>query len=351
MNYKGDGGYEVVYPQVQAENVINFQLDNDILSQETKGILGLDSDATPTEAFRTLYMQNVLQDKCFFKLTVNVAGKPLQGLFIKSTSFVDANGNPVAGPLTTDNNGVINTYFKTGNITLSINSYGDIVDYSQSYGVLNGEKYEYTWNLTTRNFVKYTTSGSVMFSNNVSRIDVTCVGGGAGGAGVNNTKDEAGSGGGGGYCIVQEQVPFNKHQLYSFTVGSGGASGFHLSNPPGGKSSFLNIKANGAEGQTGNGKGGNGDAWGVGYSGTSGSVAGYTSFTNTTVYGGGGGGGGRTEGGPGAGYGGNGGAIQGNGTNGISGFGGGGGGGGRADSVGGEGGSGCVAIRMHLKFT
>ena len=364
-----DGSYEVLYPYT-----IPSQVEN-LLNDDTKTLMGLDSSATPDDAFKELYFLNVLADKCAFQLTVtSPAGTPLEGIQIASTSFIDANGNPVAGPLVTDANGRINTYFKSGKVTLSISGYADIENKSQSYDVLNGEQYEYSWTVNLVNFRKYTSSRNVKFSPNVNNIDVTCVGGGGGGAMTDTAHDrdyETGGGGAGGYCIVQTSVSFNENNNYNMIIGSGGVAGTTSGTgqeygKTGGTTSFLEISAQGGEGgqspgdnaSIGNGNGGyyrwNGSYNFSAINATAGTVAGYSSFTETVVYGGGGSGmyyNGSEEGyldtkaTLSAGYGGD------AGKNGSSGYGG--GGGSRwANSGGvnaGSGGSGCVAIRMHLK--
>lgn len=410
INYKDDSGYEVLYPATESRQVLN------LLTDSTKTYIGLDPSSTPDDAFRSLYLLNVLSDKASFRLTVKTAGgTPIANLPVTCDKYLDGNSNPVAGPLYTDENGVIDTFFANGSVTLSVTGYADLENWSQQYSVVNGEQYEKEVALTTRNFMRWTSSTTTKFSPNVSRVDVSCVGGGGGaGGGVASSKSfsqaASGGGGGGGYVTVQEAVSFSPNTSYQIVIGAGGAGGTSdyakyegdgdmTKGGDGGSTTFLTLTANGGKGGNkgshlgtgnqevvygtggaGNGAGGRG-VWckttygssnqeATGIAGTRGSVQGYSSFTEMTLYGGGGGSGACGEwtspesagGTGGSSYGGNGGnngtSSGGNGKNGGSGFGGGGGSGGftcKDDSINfgtnGSGGSGCVAIRMHLKAT
>lgn len=416
MNILGDNGqYETLYPYTIPEQV------QDLLNNDTKLLIGLTEESTPDDAFREIYFISALGDKCSFTLTVktNENQVPLKNIPVNCDSFIDINNNPIEGPLYTNQYGQINTFFKSGNVTLSINGFADLEDWSQSFNVVNGQQYQETANLITINFQKYTSSTSIMLSSNVSQLDVTCVGGGGGGGG--GGEYIMGGGGGGGYCAVQENISFNENYSYNIIVGAGGTSGgrsdgsatsskptsgISIDGGNGGTTSFINVSAlggngggvgwmnysyinNGGIGGIGNGNGGNGGKIEIGsYSytsptnGTNGSVQGYSSFTETILYGGGGGGGASCmadyvtrQGSPGGTYGGSGGSAKSagnkgdtnyyanNGEDGQNGFGGGGGSGSVATwtnnnqsrqtafSYSGSGGSGCVAIRMHLNAT
>ena len=353
-----------------------------LLQDETEhALFGNIADRTVNDAFANIAKElSVLRLKADDVAALSVALKSAEGNPLASVQILgmfDADGNTCV----TNASGVASGYVAEGNVTLSVSNYADIVDYSETFVAEAGKSYTRAMTVTTRNFLKVTASKSLKFSGNVSRVDVTAVGGGGGG-GNNKTWSssggrqtiDTGSGGGGGYCVVKENVDFAVNTAYPATVGAGGAT-----NADGGASSFLGVSANGgskggtgsSSGGAGNGRGGHGvdfdetesDTNAKGGNGVAGSVAGYSSFTETVIYGGGGGagsGGDFTVGGSGAGYGGNGSAVQYRtdypGTAGTDGFGGGGGGaGGTVYSndfelcAGTKGGSGCIAMRMHLK--
>ena len=393
INYKEDSGYEVLYPTTIPDQVIN------LLTDFTKTYIGLDPSSTPDDAFRSLYLLNVLSDKASFRLTVKTAGgTPIANLPVTCNKYLDGNSNPVAGPLYTDENGVIDTFFANGNVTLSVTGYADLENWSQQYSVVNGEQYEEEAALTTRNFLKWTSSTTTKFSSNVSRVDVSCCGGGGGGGGAQGYSRGnvgTGGGGGGGYASMEEKVTFVINNNYSIIVGAAGVAGISRDSSTrkatdggdGGNSSFLTIEAQGGKGGKaavfnssndsisigaggeGNGKGGNGVLPSRnGNNGGSGQGNIYDSFATIKSVGGGGGSGSaykepnyKTGGNGGAPGGGKGGANAGDASAGVSGTGGGGGSGyGYVENseyhpvrvmASMPGGSGCVAIRMHLKAT
>ena len=341
-----------------------------LLTDDTEAaIFGSTADRTVNQALgyiagRLALISGNLAEIDLTVVTTNgnpVPNMPIDGAF-------DANGNT----LVTNAAGKASGYVSEGNITLSISGYADVQNYSATMSVEKGQSYKKTITLSTVDFVKLTSSKSVKFSPNVSRVDVTVVGGGGSG-GTGAGRNGAG-GGGGGYCMVQENVGFVPGTTYSAVIGAGG-KGVQAYDPrdgnAGGASSFMGITASGGSGGTkgsktggnaaggaGNGAGGTGVAYNkTPGAGAAGSVPGYSSFTETVRYGGGGGGGRGfvyIEGGAGgADFGATGGSR--NGASAASGTGGGGGGGGGDEvdddisyGTGGDGGSGCVAIRMHL---
>lgn len=371
LNNDSPQEYDILYPQTTPEMVIN------LLNNDTKEYIGLEANATPDDAFRSLYLLNVLSDKASFKLTVkDSSGSPLPNLDVKSESFVDSNGNQVTGPLKTSDKGVINTFFKEGNISISIDDYGDLIEWSNSYEIKNGNQYEYEINLSRRNFINILNSRSIAFTDNVSSIDITCVGGGGSGGGPASSvasgggTNAQGAGGGGGYVSTQDSVSFSPYTSYSAVVGAGGASRSSGEDGlQGGTSSLLSVSAKGGQGggrgyssRSSYAKGGIGNGNGAsvpeGYieddvPGGNGTQSGYDSYSTTRVYGGGGGyggygGGDDSQGGnPAGGYGAN---YDRNAAPGTNGLGGGGGGGHRnsRERVSGKGGNGCINIRMHL---
>ena len=52
MNYKDSSGYEVLYPNVRADNMIDFSMENSILNTSTASLFGLSGDnAIPDKVF------------------------------------------------------------------------------------------------------------------------------------------------------------------------------------------------------------------------------------------------------------------------------------------------------------
>lgn len=325
----------------------------------------------------------IMGDVASITLTLkDSAGKAIPGVLV--TGVLTESGQPAYS----NDSGVISGVISEGTQTISITGYADIADYSETLSVTKGSSITKVIVLDTRNFLKITENKNVKFSGNVETVDVTVVGGGgAGGSGCFNPL-YGGSGGGGGYCVVQTGVAFVAGTLYPAVIGAGGKPVNNAAGSDGESSSFLGITAAGGKGGgyanltggAGNGAGGNGGYcennridFANGANGSAGSVNGYSSYTGTTKYGGGGGGGasarsyytyGVTIPSGGADYGAKGGCgNEGESKTGLSAAAGtgGGGGGGYAyyetidddDSYdryyGGSGGSGCIAVRMHLK--
>ena len=359
-----NGSYEILYPVTDQSLVIN------LLNEDTKTFLGLESTATADDAFRYIYTSVNLQGKALIHLTVQTSGgNPLSNIVVTSEQFCDIKGNPIDS-YTTGSDGKVDVFVDESTGNLTIDNYGDIETITVPFSVSLTEISSQTITVNIRNFVLYNSTTNIRFSDNVNQIDVTVVGGGGGGGAAgggstsNRTEPGCGGGGGGGYCVVQEKVSFNKNENYLVTVGSGGTS-----NNNGGQSNFLTLNASGGNGGVkgnddasggggaGNGYGGHGayDVRGTGTNGGNGSVNGYSSFTEVTLYGGGGaGGGGRWREDTAIGglnYGGKAGQN-------ATGYGGGGGGGNwdisgssYSRGNGGRGYSGCVAIRMYLNVT
>ena len=361
-----------------------------LLTDETEEILfGNADDRTVDDAFNmisrklSLIMQNVAE----LTLTVQDSeGHGIPGVLI--TNLFDDAGNPVY----TNSGGAASGYIPEGNTTISITGYADIENYSETIAVVKGEAYTKTWTVTTRDFLKITSTQNVKFSGNVTKIDIDVLGGGGGGTSgtryTGNYTARSGAGGAAGDLNEALDVQITPNTDYSVVVGSGGIGGNRTNGGKGGTSSFGNIvSAEGGDGATYNGlpgSGNNGNG-GASVTGTSGSGASprqgnpggaglkqiFSSFTEKELSGGGGASGGvcaagGTGGSPGGGTGSWGGNTSGNdntnlspGGNGVDGKGGGGGGAGAKAGVedgtnffntnsGGQGGSGCVAIRMHL---
>ena len=381
MNYKDESGYEILRPQTTCEMVI------DLLNEDTKELMGLSPSDQADDAFRKIYLAQVLDGRALINFTVmGDDGTPCKGVQIESSQFCDANGNKTT-PVETDDNGKVSVFVDNISVQASISKYANLSDWSETIPVEFGQQYDKSITLTRYNFKLWESSGSCKFSPEIVRVDVSLCGGGGGGGAVSNVDEEEGSfyqkdygeGGGGGYCAIYDSVSFQKNYEYTYSVGSGGAAGY---NGNGGKSSFGEHSVNGGngvvydhQGGQGNGQGGGRVITGNGLPGGSSSSYIYISFTEQVLAGGGGGSGagiyvnlgdgsGRYfYGGRGGTKGGKGGDCNDNGV--VSGgqngqkYGGGGGGGGHYMEVvsnkkrlftgrsSGNGAQGCVAIRMY----
>lgn len=350
--------YDTLYPKTKS---IQTYVSDEVISK-----LVLSSGANADDALQAIANKLKLVADGVASITVTVTDD--SGNAVKNI-IVDGIFSDSGTEVYTNDSGVATGYISEGEQTISIN-YGDLSNISEAVSIVKGETINKSYTVSRRNFLKITSSQQLRFSSNVSQIDVTVVGGGGGGSGAYNDEKPSG-GGGGGYCTVQEQVNFTINKAYPAVIGSGGAGGGANSRgSTGGSTSFLRVTASGGEGgyigfkgvtcaqANGNGPGGSVDH---NYAGVAGSVAGYTSFTETTIYGGGGGSGAYASGSSlnnGANYGGKGAVYdtdvskQTAAVAGQDGFGGGGGGGEtERNYLGAKGGSGCVAIRMHLTVT
>ena len=374
-NGEFDEWFDNLKAQLSDNVVANLQKQIDALkiatgskiTNATASTIGVDQNTTVDAAINTLGVAIELMKTNKGYITLSVAdttGAPIPG--IPMPLITDKDG--VAQQ--TNENGIASGYISEGTQTIEIKDYADIIDYTDSINIIKGNFHTKNIIVTTRNFLKITASRSLKFSSNVSVVDITAVGGGGGGDACHSGYDDGQSagGGGGGYCTVQENVTFQPNTSYKAIVGAGGDGFYSVSGSPknypatdGGSSSFLGVIAGGGKhgnqgrdssaAGAGNGRGGYYTAYSSAYNAVAGSVAGYSSFTETVMYGGGGSGVWSQSGWnytAAAGYGGNG--DSGNG-NGVDGFGGGGSAYGSRDggSKAGDGGSGCIAIRMHLK--
>lgn len=375
-NLNSDGSYEVIYPKTNAQIVtISESLQAKLNRDNVNDVLADLDTRLELSQYGCAAIQVTLR---------STNGNPLEGIKINGIS----KNLDMTGECYTDSNGYVQGYVQAGSVTLSSENYADLsVTNSGAFTVVTGYIYSKEMTGTIINFQKYISSTSIKFSNNMSRLDVTCVGGG-GAAGIGDMHWGSGGGGGGGYVTVQENVSFTPLNENTVIIGSGGSfSSYNTNGNTGGTTTFLEVSASGGSGGTRN-SGGTGNGNGAspalktteigqagatyGNTGFQGTQYGYSSFTSTSLYGGGGGSGGllygysngtRSGGSGGSPGGGKGGAVDcKNGTatygsNGVAGTGG--GGGSRAEgyngsglsynSQSGSGGCGCVAIRMHPK--
>lgn len=367
-------------------------------------LFGSAADRTVDDAFAGIagQLKLIKSDMAAITLTVqDTNGKPIPEVLVQG--ILSESGQAVY----TNASGVAAGYIGQGQQVVKVSGYADVADYSETLTAVKGTTISKTWKLTTLDFLKITASKSIKFSGNVKSVDCSRLGGGGGGGGglaVADDESDTGAGGGAGDVVEDVGIAVIANTLYPIVVGAGGKGGKNRSyvsyggsdKPPadngsdGGSTTAFGKTAEGGKGGKGgqytglitggassNGKGADGVRYGEfasskGKNGEDGKKTVFASMTTTEKSGGGGasGGGGRnynggraTGGSPG---GGKGGYSDNNyiyhGEAGVDGKGGGGGGGGSAcwssnsddefgsgAGDGGRGGSGCVAIRMHLK--
>ena len=359
-------------------------------------LFGSAADRTIDEAFAGIagQLKLIKSDMAAITLTVqDTNGKPIPEVLVQG--ILSESGQAVY----TNANGVAAGYIGQGSQVIKVSGYADLADYSETITVTKGTNITKTWKLTTRDFLKVTSSRSLKFSGNVKTVDFTlgAPGSGAGGnisfpSTLSNGSIAMGGAGAGGSVkeVLMKTVAANI--AYSVIIGAGGTSGTpmeyasysgagwqyapdgkaggttsfmgeSISGPAGGKGGSFNggtVGAVGGTGAQGNGNGANGVSYPgtgsaniSGNNGTAGTQSIYKSFTEKESYGGGGGsgpiGGDKGLGGaPGGGNSGNAYGTKGAGEDGAANKGGG-AGGGAVTYAGGKGGSGVVAIRMHLK--
>lgn len=368
-------------------------------------LFGSAADRTVDDAFAGIagQLKLIKSDMAAITLTVqDTNGKPIPEVLVQG--ILSESGQAVY----TNASGVAAGYIGQGSQVIKVSGYADVADYSETLTVVKGTTITKTWKLTTLDFLKITASKSIKFSGNVKSVDCSRLGGGGGGGGglaVANKESDTGAGGGAGDVVEDFGISVTANTLYPIVVGAGGKGGKsnsyvsygdYTEKPPaydgsdGGSTTAFGKTAEGGKagkggqytglitgGASSNGKGADGVRYGEfasskGKNGEDGKKAVFASMTTTEKSGGGGasGGGGRnynggraTGGSPGGGKGGysDNDTIY-HGEAGVDGKGGGGGGGGAAcwysnsddefgsgAGDGGRGGSGCVAIRMHLK--
>lgn len=357
-------------------------------------LFGSAADRTVDDAFAGIagQLKLIKSDMAAITLTVqDTNGKPIPEVLVQG--ILSESGQDVY----TNANGVASGYIGEGAQVIKVSGYADIADYSETVTVVKGTNITKTWKLTTRDFLKVTSSRSIKFSGNVDTVDFTLGAPGSGAGGnispeSDDSTEEIATGGAGAGGSVKEVISkaVSPNVSYPAVIGAGGLSGesktYYLSlrksvyavdGSAGGTTSFMGESISGPSGGkgaywlyprqecfAGDGAQGNGNgASGVktyrgttvnGQNGGAGTQKMYKSLTETEDYGGGGGSGpiGGDPGAGGAPGGGNSGrsyAGQTSGSNGTANKGGGAGGGAGGNGKGGQGGSGVVAIRMHLK--
>ena len=121
-----DGSYIEDYPRTSQEMILN------LLNFSTKSLMGLEESATADDAFKQLYLANVLNGKSMVELTLldSETNKPLSGIIVSCDKFCDAAGT-VLTEHTTDDNGKIVAFVSAINPTIKVTGYADIENFTQ----------------------------------------------------------------------------------------------------------------------------------------------------------------------------------------------------------------------------
>lgn len=247
MNTLNESGeYEVVYPMVTVDNIVNY--DDTFLSNATKIILDLDNNATPDEALLKLAMG---EDKNAALVTVKYYDEyPASGITI--SGYTDYFGNSAV----TNENGQCVIVSDTDSFTFGLTSpYVNISNIAsatyQAEKPITKIDLIFESNGITR--LEVTSSKTIQFYHDVSAVDVFAVGGGGAGACVPCLQSANGSyatGGAGGYT----STVLNKTVVNPIVcnIGSGGARGYSKyidtskqSEYTGGKGGTTSVSFNG----------------------------------------------------------------------------------------------------------
>lgn len=204
-------------------------------------------------------------------------------------SGIKINGMPIDDSLSyTDRDGVLIAYVDAGTYTLTSDADGKYIDCemtSRKITVVAGNSVHLDWRERAKEIqrINILTTTSLMFSKNVSEIDVFCVGGGGSGAWNSSGSSSAYSGGGGGgYTQTGLHVEFEPEITYPAIVGAGAQYSENVNQGnEGGATSLLGVVAKGGKGggyRTG-GDGGSGGACPGGKGGSDGSDASGSSYS------------------------------------------------------------------------
>ena len=266
-------------------------------------LFGSAADRTVDDAFSNIAgrLKLIMSDSAEITLTLQdsgghgLPGVLVQGILSESGAAIYSNASGVAAG-----------YIGEGSQVIKISGYADIEDYTETLTVVKGTTITKTLTLTTRDFLKVTSSGNVKFSGNVESIDHSIVGGGGGGQGGDSWNIASGSGGWAGSVTNTNGVEVEANVLYPAVIGSGGSPGAgsdQQNGGAGGDSQFMGKTATGGSGGsststgTGNAKGGAGQnaasLYGgrQGNPGTDGSMQTFKNFSEMEIGPGGGGGG------------------------------------------------------------
>ena len=374
LNHMDEGIYDAQNPYTAEQ----------LLSDTTRGVLGLGSDTTPDDAFLSLAIGTGTYG---YRVKIQLAdGTPVEGATVSGITAL------TGSTLVSGADGIVLGKSTSQSVTIGCTSpYIDQAAPASQSVTATGTITDVTLTLTNiTGMITVTSSKATKVSSMAKTIDVTAVGGGGGGgSGAESTDTAGGSGGGGGYAATILGATAKQGSI-SITIGSGGTASARTTSSAtstggtGGKTtvSIGNAKiceANGGSGGksapysssgtipsggAGNGAGGRGSGGGTydSYAGMPGTAGNKYIFDDTSLgrAGGGGGGGGtgyantsallaRNVGG--APNGGKGGAINPSGGHVAGSVGkamGGGGGGGAMQGYGYNGGAGGVYLRFHF---
>lgn len=200
---------------------------NETLNETTISLLGLQPNATPNDAFQSLFLSssglNVFSIRVYYP-----NGQPWANLTINGVTNIQG------GSAVTDSDGIALCAAETTNPTISFNPYSDIQAVSQqiekdSYVITNITiETQYVSDLQTQRRINNTTT--LTFSPFAQIVDITAVGGGGGGSGSryedNTSRRYHGAGGGGGYVTTETGISLEENgRTITFSIGNGGTGG------------------------------------------------------------------------------------------------------------------------------
>ena len=361
LNHMDEGIAEAQNPYTAAQ----------LLSDTTRGVLGLGGNTTPDDALLALAIGTGTYG---YRVKIQLAdGTPVEGATVSGITAL------TGSTLVSGADGIVLGKSTSQTVTIGCTSpYIDQAAPSSQSVTATGTITDVTLTLTAiTDMITVTSSKTTKVSPMAKTMDVTAVGGGGGGGGGNSSCDynPYGGGGGGGYVSTIVDFQLGDKRNCAISIGSYGRAGTRSSRSPtdggdggsthvtldgtaivtanggkGGKGNSTRISSsNPVAGGTGNGNGGSGqNSASVVNGGSSSSYIFNDSSRGRAGGGGGGGGNGLTTtdnngGSPNGGSGNNRTVAA---TDGKS-FGGGGGGGG-SNTDGGKGGAGGVYLRFHF---
>lgn len=253
----------------------NYTRD-EILSDEVKQLIGLETTDTPNDAFSRITLGNK-------RYGINLYVKFQNDSPVSGVTITSSGSPPISGSMVTDENGYLFLAQNDTSFTASIDNangkiYIDCVENPSVSQTLSDTitTINMTWNFNEE-VQQFNSSKTVTFSDFVTTFDACAVGGGGGGGGNRG----CGGGGGGGYVTNVLAYKPQQHKQLSMSIGSGGRDGSAynvgvneatnggsssvtydnsiICTANGGRASLSsNMSGNGAYGGSGNGPGGNG---------------------------------------------------------------------------------------------
>ena len=305
LNHMDEGIAEAQNPYTAAQ----------LLSDTTRGVLVLGSDATPDDAFLSLAIGIGTYG---YRVKIQLAdGTPVEEATVSGITAL------TGSTLVSGADGIVLGKSTSQTVTIGCTSpYIDQAAPASQSVTATGTITDVTLTLTAiTGMITVTSSKTTKVSPMAKTMDVTAVGGGGGGGGYNQNSryDGAGAGGGGGYVSTKLEIECAGKSLKITLGGGGGGSHYadgNVSSGGNGGDTSLQIDgvsvltasggkggAGGSEGPTaggsGNGNGGNGgryesSASGSSYATSGGSGSGYI-FNDSSLGRAGGGGGGKAD--------------------------------------------------------